>query len=217
MARGGVLRRIASAYGERRYTFLFYLLLLTFVVNPLMAVIRPRGHALDLFLWLNLVAAAVGIRTRRGWVLAVLGLVAVLGLEMSTHRRIGALSYALWALLALIAAATAIRFTLHAREVGAEQMYAALSAYLLTGLFFGAIHWSVEDIWPGSYAASTGAPLTPSTAIYFSFVTLATVGYGDVVPAREVSRGVAMFEALAGQLYLAVLIARLVSVYVGRR
>lgn len=156
MAGAGVLHRIASAYGERRYTILFCLLLLTFVVNPLMAVIRPRGHALDMFLWLNLVAAAVGIRTRRGWVLAVLGLAAILGLETSTHRPIGALSYALWALLALIAAATAIRFTLRAREVGAEQMYAALSAYLLTGLFFGAIHWSVEDIWPGSYAASTG-------------------------------------------------------------
>jgi voltage-gated potassium channel Kch len=59
--------------------------------------------------------------------------------------------------------------------------------------------------------------LTLSTAVYFSFVTLATVGYGDVVPARELSRGVAMFEALVGQLFLAVLIARLVSVYVGRR
>lgn len=53
--------------------------------------------------------------------------------------------------------------------------------------------------------------------MYFSFVTLATVGYGDMVPAREVSRGVAMFEALVGQPYLAVLIARLVSLYVRRR
>jgi hypothetical protein len=123
---------------------------------------------------LNLVAAAVGIRTRRGWVLAVLGIAAVLGLETSTHCGIGALAYALWALLALIAAATAIRFTLRAREVGPEQRYAALSAYLLTGLFFGAIHWSVEDTWPGSCATSSGVPLTPSTAVYFSFVTLAT-------------------------------------------
>jgi len=217
MAGGGVLRRIAWAYGERRYTVLFYLLLLTFVMNPLMAVIRPRGHALDVFLWLNLVAAAVGIRTRRGWVLAALGIAAVLGLETSTHHRIGALSYTLWALLALIAAATAVRFTLRAREVGAEHIYAALSAYLLTGLLFGVIHWSVEDSWPRSYTASTGAPLTVSTAIYFSFVTLATVGYGDVVPTGELSRGVAMVEALLGQFYLAVLVARLVSLYVMRR
>jgi hypothetical protein len=53
-----------------------------------------------------------------------------------------------------------------------------------------------------------------ATAIYFSFGTLATLGYGDVVPVSDVARGVDMFEAIAGQLYLAVMVARLVSLYV---
>jgi hypothetical protein len=196
---------------------LFYLLLLTFVMNPLLALIRPRGQALDVFLGLNLLAAAVGIRTRRGWVLALVAIAVVLRLQASGRPSLDSLSYALWALIALMAAATAVRFTLRAREVGAEQIYAALSAYLLTGLLFGAIHWSVEEAWPASYVTSNGVPLTVSTAIYFSFVTLATVGYGDVVPTGEVSRGVAMVEALIGQLYLAVTVARLVSLYVMRR
>ena len=141
---------------------LFYLLLLTFVMNPLLAVIRPQGQALDVFLGLNLLAAAIGIRTRRGWVLALVAIAVVLRLQASGHPSLGALSYALWALIALMAAATAVRFTLRAREVGAEQIYAALSAYLLTGLLFGAIHWSVEDTWPASYVTSNGAPLTLS-------------------------------------------------------
>ena len=51
-------------------------------------------------------------------------------------------------------------------------------------------------------------------AIYYSFVTLATLGYGDIVPRSEVARGLAIMEAVAGQFYLAVLIARLVSLYV---
>jgi hypothetical protein len=51
-------------------------------------------------------------------------------------------------------------------------------------------------------------------AFYFSFVTLATLGYGDVVPLGEVARGLAIIEAVAGQLYLAVMVARLVSLYV---
>jgi hypothetical protein len=51
-------------------------------------------------------------------------------------------------------------------------------------------------------------------AIYYSFVTLATLGYGDIVPRSEVARGLTIMEAVAGQLYLAVLVARLVSLYV---
>src|SRR5262245_5038395 len=216
MTGDGVGRRIVQAYRERRYAILFYVLLLTFAVNPLLAVIRPAGQALDLFLGLNLIAA-IGIRARVGWILTGVAIAVVLRLQASAHPSLGALSYALWALIPLIAAATAVQFALRAREVGAEQIYAGLSAYLLTGLFFGAIHWSIEATWPGSYQTSNGAPLTVSTAIYFSFVTLATVGYGDVVPTGEVSRGVAMLEALVGQLYLAVMVARLVSLYVMRR
>ena len=50
--------------------------------------------------------------------------------------------------------------------------------------------------------------------IYYSFVTLTTLGYGDIVPRSEVVRGLAIMEAVAGQLYLAVMIARLVSLYI---
>src|SRR5262245_30729108 len=217
MTEDGARHRIVRVYRERRYAILFYVLLLTFAVNPLLAVIWPAGQALDLFLGLNLVAAAVGIRTRAGWILAVVAIAVVLRLQAAAHPSLGVLSYALWAAIPLIAATTAVRFALRAREVGSEQIYAGLSAYLLTGLFFGAIHWSIEATWPGSYLTSNGAPLTVPTAIYFSFVTLATVGYGDVVPTGEVARGAAMREALVGQLYLAVMRARLVSLYVMRR
>lgn len=50
--------------------------------------------------------------------------------------------------------------------------------------------------------------------MYFSFVTLATLGYGDIVPRSDVARSLAIIEAVAGQLYLAVMVARLVSIYV---
>jgi hypothetical protein len=52
-----------------------------------------------------------------------------------------------------------------------------------------------------------------SKGIYFSFITLATVGYGDLVPGNDIVRGLAIVEAIAGQFYLAVMIARLMSLY----
>ena len=55
------------------------------------------------------------------------------------------------------------------------------------------------------------------SAIYFSFVTLATLGYGDIVPRTDVARGFAIVEGVGGQLFLAVLIARLVSLYARKK
>src|SRR5262249_53108679 len=106
-----------------------------------------------------------------------------------------------------------------ARIVDREHLYAGLSAYLLAGLFFGVLYWVLEGTWPGSLAVlaeGTQSNFSLTVAIYYSFVTLATLGYGDIVPRSEVARGLAIMEAVAGQLYLAVLIARLVSLYVQR-
>ena len=50
-------------------------------------------------------------------------------------------------------------------------------------------------------------------AVYFSFVTIATLGYGDIVPKSEVTQGMAVLQAVGGQMYLAVLVARMVSLY----
>ena len=97
-----------------------------------------------------------------------------------------------------------------------EHLYAGLSAYLLAGIFFGVFYWALERTWPGSLAVlSEGAQsnFSLAVAIYYSFVTLTTLGYGDIVPRSEVVRGLAILEAVAGQLYLAVMIARLVSLY----
>ena len=82
------------------------------------------------------------------------------------------------------------------------------------------MYWVLEQIWPGSLVwagGNTQEGFPVAAAIYFSFVTLATLGYGDVVPHGEVARGLAIIEAIAGQLYLAVMVARLVSLYVGSR
>jgi voltage-gated potassium channel Kch len=56
-------------------------------------------------------------------------------------------------------------------------------------------------------------PISLNRAVYFSFVTIATLGYGDIVPASDVAGGIAVVEAVIGQFYLVVLVARLVSLY----
>jgi hypothetical protein len=117
----------------------------------------------------------------------------------------------LWTLVGLLAAAAALRFAMRATQVEAEHLYAALSAYLLAGIYFGLFYWVLERVSPGTFTVS--ANFSQSTAIYFSFVTLATLGYGDITPRGDIARGLAIVEGIGGQLFLAVLVARLVSLY----
>jgi hypothetical protein len=84
---------------------------------------------------------------------------------------------------------------------------AALSVYLLLGLAFGVAHVLVDAVVPDAYSA----PLTGSDAVYLSFVTLTTVGYGDLVPLADPARGVAVLEAVLGQLYLVAGVALVVG------
>jgi hypothetical protein len=211
--------RLANLYGCHRYALLFYTLIVTLGAAPLLTALRFSGDLLQLLLAFNLLVALLGVHGHASRTLLILLAAAAVALRLAPMSAIGE-AFAMGALvttsgLALVAVVSAIRFALSAKAIHAEQIYAALSAYLLAGLFFGVVHWLVAMTWPGSFveagATGTRAELSLSTAIYYSFVTLATLGYGDVVPKSDVARGLAVLEAIGGQLYIAVTIARLVG------
>src|SRR5262249_52817433 len=204
-----------------RLALLFYSLLLTLAVVPLRRALGFSNSLLELFLAINLLAAVVPIRGRKSrrvlLPFLVVAFVGEGGTSWLDQAALVPMYLALWTVVALLAAASALRFALGAQVVDRGHLYAGLSAYLLAGIFFGVFYWVLERTWPDSLATpGEGAQSTFSlaAAIYYSFVTLTTLGYGDIVPRSEVVRGLAIMEAVAGQLYLAVMIARLVSLYV---
>jgi Ion channel len=212
------LVRGAHIHGTHRYAVLFYALLLTLGAAPLLTALGFDADLLQIFLAFSLLVALLGVPGHRRRMLLLMLAAVVLGLRVApasmvgNRLSIGALVAA--SALALVAAASAVRFAVRAPAIDAEHIYAALSAYLLGGLFFGVLHWTIAATWPGSFSeagAATSAHFSLSTAIYYSFVTLATLGYGDVVPRTGVARGLAVLEAVGGQLYIAVTIARLVG------
>jgi len=212
----GSVGRLGHAYFRRRYTVLFYSLLLTIVAAPALGALRLRGGVLESFLAVNLLVAVIPVGRARDRT-ALLAAITILGAARLItawldHPALSALALGMWAIIGLLAAAGALRFALRARVVGAEQLYAALSAYLLAGIFSGLFYFVLEQISPSSFAVT--GELSRFGAIYFSFVTLATLGYGDVVPRSDLARSLAIVEGIGGQLFLAVLVARLVSLYV---
>jgi voltage-gated potassium channel Kch len=163
----------------------------------------------------NLLAAVMPISTGAGRRL-LLAIVAMLWLARAVtawlgHPAASVLTLSLWTLLAMFAAAGALRFAMRAKTVDAEHVYAALGAYLLAGIFFGIFYWVLERLAPGTFTAN--GEFSRMSAIYFSFVTVATLGYGDIVPRTDLARGFVIVEGVGGQLFLAVLVARLVSLY----
>lgn len=204
-----------QAYNRSRYAILFYALLLTLLVMPIVTTIGLSTAFIRVLLMVCLFAAIMPNATKRSrsaLLLAVLALVLARfasdygylpvdsGLVLASEGAIG-----------LLAAAGSLRFTVTARKVSSETLYAALSTYLLAGLFFGQIYWAIEKTKPGSLVGPD--PLNELSAVYYSFVTLATLGYGDFLPRTDLARGVATFEVIGGQLFLAVMVARLIGLF----
>lgn len=205
---------------QRRYTVLFYSLLFTLAAGPVSAALGLGGGLLELFLAANLVMAVIPLATGRPRDLLIGGLAVLVAARLATgwlnHPALSMIALGAWTIVALVAAASALRFAMRSRTVDAEHLYAALSAYLLAGIFLGLFYWVIEQLQPSTFVMATGE-FSRTDAMYFSFVTLATLGYGDIVPRGDLARGLAIVEGISGQLFLAVLVARLVSLYVRDR
>jgi hypothetical protein len=126
------------------------------------------------------------------------------------------------AFFGLIASAI-LRTILQETRVTADTIYGGISVYLLIGLLWAVFCSAVEFFAPGSYVLD-GVSISELTSdarntpifrelIYFSFVTMTTLGYGDIRPMTDLSRAAATAEAVVGQLFVAVFIARLVGLH----
>lgn len=170
---------------------------------------------------------------RRSWpghpvqgVAALLGIATLLptfgiGTEVSTA---GIATHLASILFNLIVIAAILNQVLTTDYVTLDTVIGAASVYVLIGLLWGALY-ALLEIWvPGSlryppdFQPTGPAPLVPlmrdTIILYYSFETLTTIGYGDVTPATPPARFFSVCEALVGQLYLAVLVARFVGLQV---
>lgn len=94
-------------------------------------------------------------------------------------------------------------------QVTPTTMWGAIAAYLAFGLAFSLLYASIVQLDPGAFTNLTEARLGDTN--YFSFVTMTTLGYGDIAPVADVARALVVFQTLIGQIYLVVVVARVVS------
>jgi hypothetical protein len=172
--------------------------------------------------------AAVGAATRHLLIAALLGVLDV-GLSLSIgsiDREYGpniAISYARLLLMGILATYVVywlLRFVLGAREITRDQIYAGISLYLMIGFAFGSMYFLLLTLDPGSFAVQSSLQVVMGPipdVMYYSFVTLTTLGYGDITPVNPIARSLSQVEALSGTLYMAIFMARLVSLHAARK
>jgi Ion channel len=103
--------------------------------------------------------------------------------------------------------------TLQHRRITHETVLGALCAYVLVGLLFAFVYLAVDELRNGPFFAQPGEH-TQSEFLYFSFVALTTLGFGDLSPSVGLPQALTVLEALSGQIFLVTLVARLVTLWV---
>src|SRR5262245_48997325 len=124
-------------------------------------------------------------------------------------------------LFALFVVVNLLGFVLRSPRVNAEVLCAGISTYLMLGVLWGFAYILVARLNPEAFVFTAGSeagrPIAGFWALYFSFTTLTTVGYGDIIPVANEARMLAMLESTAGTFCVTILIARLVTLYSSRQ
>jgi hypothetical protein len=214
--RGPLRARIARRQASHSYLSLLVLIVVEFIVvaaAPNSAWVRS---ALLLLASLILADASWASGLTRGrrpvfvLVAAGTGILAILQLVRGGATVTGTT----WIAAFVVGAATAgtlIVGVLDQDDVNVQSVLGAICVYILLGLLFTQLYGAVAALGDGALFVQSAGDGTASLRLYFSYVTLATLGYGDLTPAGALGRTLAISEALLGQLYLVTVVAVLVS------
>jgi hypothetical protein len=102
-------------------------------------------------------------------------------------------------------------FLRNSRSVAQAELYTAVNIYLLLGLLWAALYLALDSFFPGSIKMADAAADRQTELLYFSLITLSTVGYGDIVPLSGMARILTALEGVTGVLYIATTVAILVG------
>jgi hypothetical protein len=214
----------ATAQNNRRTRFLFLLisLLALMVLEPFLFDRTGLLFLLDIFFSLILFTSIYAVSEKRldaviAILLGVPKLATMWWLYFSTHSLLFLFDSIFGFIFLAYIIVLILRHIFRQEDVTLEIIYGAIVVYILIGLMWVFLYKFTGFFHPGSFFFSDAlAGETRKALYYYSFVTLTTLGYGDISPVSGPARSLAMLEAIVGQMYIAVLIARLVGMHISQ-
>ena len=206
-----------------RYSLLLLLSLVVFLVLfPFLEHARNGGLVLEALFIIVLIAATLELSNQRTHFLIAVVLVACAVLvHLGAHfyptiRPLLIASHALATLFFGFVSVGLFAYLDRRGVIRSGRLYGSVSLYLILGMFWFSIYNLLETVHPGSFIQTVAAQVANvqrDTLLYFSLITLTTVGYGDVVAVSPPARLFAALEGVSGVLYIAITVARLVAAY----
>jgi len=212
-----------QAFFQRRFLILLVLIMSLLVLTPFLDDFVETRILMDAFLTAIFFAIIFAVKSKRSHV--IIASILALPLVISTWSfyfveltSISLLTRIFGALFFGYAVINILRIVVQSEEVTKETIYAAIVAYMLMALMWAFLYMILELLAPGSFSfPERGFRAETMRFKYFSFVTITTLGYGDIAPLTNKASSLVMLEALFGQIYLVVLVAWLVGMHVSRR
>ena len=196
------------------------LLLLSLLVAILLTPVLDLGHWSRLVLaavtFIPVVLSIIRLSQVKGWVwpsvlLALGNVIFLLAGNTFRSRTLTGIRWGLLAAFFALAAAGLFSHLRNSRTVATAQLYTAVNVYLLLGLLWATLYLAIDAFSPGSIQMGGHAADRQTELLYFSLITLSTIGYGDIVPLSGEARILAALEGVTGVLYIAITVALLVS------
>jgi uncharacterized membrane protein HdeD (DUF308 family) len=214
-------RLIEAFYSPNSYGLVLLLILLTYVLS----VMLTEGRAVSIVvavqiatIWVVLRASEAPPRLRMiaGLFALLSGLVAILNVFVPHQVADRGFMALVSGLLYLGAPFSVIRHLVLRRTVDRETVLGAIAAYLMIGMFFAFSYRALGALQGGPFFGTSGDGTFPQD-LFFSFTTLTTTGYGNLIPAGNPGQSLAVLEMLVGQLFLVTAVAKAVSAWQPRR
>jgi hypothetical protein len=191
-------------------------LLLVILLNPVMDHGDWRRPVLAALIFIPVILATVRLSQIKVWVwpsvLLMLGsLILVLASNILHNQALNGIRWGFLAAFFALAAVGLFSYLKNSRLITLAHLFTAVNIYLLLGMLWAAIYCAMDAFYPGSIQLGSHPTDRQSELLYFSLITLSTVGYGDVVPVGGEARMLAALEGMTGVLYIAITVAILVS------
>jgi hypothetical protein len=196
------------------------LLLLSLLLAILLTPVLDHGNWSRLVLaavtFIPVVLSIVRLSQIKRWVwpsvlLALGNVIFVVAGNTFSSRTLSGIRWGFLAAFFALTAAGLFSYLRNSRSVAQAQLYTAVSIYLLLGLLWATLYLAIDAFSPGSIQVGSHPADRQTELLYFSLITLSTIGYGDIVPLSGEVRILAALEGVTGVLYIAITVALLVS------
>ena len=206
-----------------RFLFLIIFIVALIVLGPFLEGFIGLVLFMELFFSIIFITAIYAASQKRhhiiiAVILLIPALIAVWTEDVPVNNTVLTIGYICGLIVFAFAIVSILNFIFSEQMVSRQTISAAVSVYLLMAMMWTFIYRLVENLYPSSFAIAHSKLLgAENIYLYFSLVTITTLGYGDITPLRSQAVALSVLEAIAGQIYLVVVVAWFVGLYVSKK